>query len=238
MSAGYLYVLNFLDRELAVATATSVVHANARCSVALQYPDDDAFLVEASRQGDTQAFDALARRYEERIFRLACRITRNAAIAEDVRQSSLLKAYEHLHQFQGRSKFSTWLLRIALNASLMSIRRTARREVSLDDDAGAPGVAQELATADPNPEQACLQNEMRARLHAAIDKLSPRLKTVLLLHSVDGLSGREIAHVLELTEVAVKVRLYRARARLKAMLEPKLRRPSRGHWCTSSSARP
>ena len=203
-----------------MATATQAMHG----TVAGRYPDDDAFLVEASRQGDTQAFDTLARRYQERIFRVACRITRDPSVAEDVRQSSLLNAFQRLHQFEGRSKFSTWVLRIAINTSLMSLRRRTHREVSIDDDRGADGesVAHEFPTGSPNPEQICLRSELRTTLNAAVDRLSPRLKAVFLLHSVEGLSGREIASELGVTEVAVKVRLHRARARLKSMLGPLL----------------
>src|SRR5690606_6076739 len=112
---------------------------------------DESMLVERTREGDTKAFSALVRRYESKIFRLAQHITQNREDAEDVLQETFLKAYEHIHQFQGNSKFYTWIVRIAVNQALMKLRkRKSDRTVSLDEgiDTGEDTVAREIAAWD------------------------------------------------------------------------------------------
>src|SRR6266508_3452562 len=113
-------------------------------------------LVAHAREGNTRAFGELVRRYERKIFRLAQHITQNREDAEDVLQETFLKAYEHLDQFQGNSKFYTWIVRIAVNQALMKLRkRRSDRSVSLDDtiDTGEDNVTREVAAWDEDPEE-------------------------------------------------------------------------------------
>src|SRR5437867_9045205 len=124
---------------------------------------DESTLVSQSREGDTKAFGELVRRYEGKIFRLAQHITQNREDAEDVLQETFLKAYEHLDQFQGNSKFYTWIVRIAVNQALMKLRkRKTDRTVSIDEtvDTGEDTVAREIAAWDENPEQRYGREEM------------------------------------------------------------------------------
>jgi RNA polymerase sigma-70 factor (ECF subfamily) len=177
-------------------------------------------LVARAQQGDADAFTELVNLYDRRIFRLARHITDNAEDAEDVLQETFLRAYEHLPEFQGHSKFYTWLVRIAINQALMKLRqRHHGREVSLDDpvDTGDNTVAREIAVWD-NPEKRYSQGELREILAQAIQSLPPIFRTVFILRDVDELSTEETAEALNLSVPAVKTRLLRARLRLREKL--------------------
>ena len=178
-------------------------------------------LVNRARAGDAAAFSTLIRQYEGKIFRLAMNITQNREDAEDVLQESFLKAYEHLDQFQGNSKFYTWIVRIAVNQALMKLRkRKTDRSVSLDEqiDTGEDTVVREIATWDPDPEERFSREELHTILNEAIDGLAPIYRTVFTLRDVDGLSTEETAEALDLTVPAVKSRLLRARLQLRDKL--------------------
>lgn len=178
-------------------------------------------LVTKARTGDQAAFSSLVNRYEGKIFRLAMNITQNREDAEDVLQESFLKAYEHLEQFQGNSKFYTWIVRIAVNQALMKLRkRKSDRSVSLDEqiDTGEDVVVREIAAWDPDPEEQLSRGELQTILTEAVDSLAPIYKTVFTLRDVDGLSTEETAEVLDLSVPAVKSRLLRARLQLRDRL--------------------
>ena len=182
---------------------------------------DESVLLEQARDGNPAAFSELVRRYEGKIFRLAQHITQNREDAEDVLQETFLKAYEHLDQFQGNSKFYTWIVRIAVNQALMKLRkRKTDKTVSMDEtlDTGEDTVAREIATWDPNPEQRYSQQEMRKILEEAVDSLSPPYRAVFVLRDIDELSTEETAEALDLSIPAVKSRLLRARLQLRDKL--------------------
>jgi RNA polymerase sigma-70 factor, ECF subfamily len=183
--------------------------------------DDEAAIVAQARLGNTGAFNELLRRYERKIFRLALHITQNREDAEDVLQESFLKAYEHLDQFQGQSKFYTWIVRIAVNQALMKLRkRKSDRSVSLDEtiDTGEDNLTREIAAWDENPEQQYSRDELQRILTSAIDGLAPIYRAVFVLRDIDGLSTEEAAEALELSVPAVKSRLLRARLQLREKL--------------------
>jgi len=183
--------------------------------------DDEAAVVAQARLGDPKAFSELLRRYEGKIFRLAQHITQNREDAEDVLQEAFLKAYEHLDQFQGQSKFYTWIVRIAVNQALMKLRkRKSDRSVSLDDtiDTGEDKVAREIAAWDENPEEKYTREEMNQILTTAIEGLAPIYRAVFVLRDVDGLSTEDTAEALDLSVPAVKSRLLRARLQLRDKL--------------------
>lgn len=183
--------------------------------------DDELELVTAARKGDAQAFSLLLARYEGKIFRLAMNITQNREDAEDVLQEAFLKAYEHLDQFQGNSRFYTWIVRIAVNQALMKLRkRRSDRSVSLDEqiDTGEDTVVREIAAWDPDPEEQFSREELSHILTGAIEELAPIYRTVFTLRDVDGLSTEETAEALDLSVPAVKSRLLRARLQLRDKL--------------------
>ena len=184
-------------------------------------PTAELELVEQARNGDAAAFTELVNRYERNIFRLARHITQNEEDAEDVLQETFLKAFAHLGQFQGHSKFYTWLVRIAVNESLMKLRRRkADKSVSLDEpvETDQDTVPREIAAWEENPEQRYGRAEMNALLAKTIDSLSPGFRTVFLLRDVEELSTEETAVALNLSIPAVKSRLLRARLQLREKL--------------------
>src|SRR6202021_1154522 len=140
-----------------------------------QIPDETEVVLQA-RGGDAKAFSELVRRYEGKIFRLAQHITQNREGAEDVLQETFLKAYEHLDQFQGNSKFYTWIVRIAVNQALMKLRRRkSDRSVSLDEtiDTGADNIVREIAAWGEDPEERFSREELGELLDSAIKGLEP-----------------------------------------------------------------
>jgi RNA polymerase sigma-70 factor (ECF subfamily) len=182
---------------------------------------DEANLVAQARQGDTGAFGELTERYQRNIFRLAQNITQNREDAEDVLQETFMKAYEHLPEFEGNSKFYTWIVRIAVNEALMKLRkRKWDKTVWLDEpiEMGEDAVAREIAVWDNNPEQRYSQEELADILDKAVNSLAPPYRTVFQLRDIEELSTEETAKALELSVPAVKSRLLRARLQLRDKL--------------------
>ena len=182
---------------------------------------DELALVQSAKKGDVQAFEELVRRYDRNVFRIAQHITRNREDAEDVVQEAFLKAYSNLDQFQGQSKFYTWLVRIAVNEALMKLRRIKPgRTVSLDEDVKTDedSLPREVADWSPNPEQQYNQAELRDILDRTIQGLPTSFRTVFVLRDVEGLSTEETAEALDLSIPAVKSRLLRARLQLRERL--------------------
>jgi RNA polymerase sigma-70 factor (ECF subfamily) len=188
---------------------------------------DEAAVVARAQAGDVRAFSELVIRYERNILRLAQHITQNREDAEDVLQDTFLKAYEHLGQFQGNSKFYTWLVRIAVNESLMKLRRRkADKTVSIDApvETGEEPMAREIAVWEDNPEQRYSREELRAILDRAVESLALPYRTVFALRDIDELSTEETAEALGLSIPAVKSRLLRARLQLRDKLTRFFRR--------------
>jgi RNA polymerase sigma-70 factor (ECF subfamily) len=182
---------------------------------------DEASLVAQARLGDSEAFNGLAERYQRNIFRISQNITQNREDAEDVLQETFLKAYEHLPDFHGDSKFYTWIVRIAVNEALMKLRkRKWDKTVWLDEpvDTGEDTVAREIAVWEDNPEQRYSKEELHDILDKAVNGLAPPYRTVFVLRDMEGLSTEETAEALELSVPAVKSRLLRARLQLRDKL--------------------
>lgn len=166
-------------------------------------------------------------RYERKIYRLAKHITQNDEDAEDVLQETFLKAFSHLSGFEGQSKFYTWIVRIAVNESLMKLRkRKSDRTVSLDEpqDTGEETVQREIAVWDEDPEVKYSQEELRDILDNAINGLKPSFRTVFVLRDIEELSTEETAEALGISVPAVKSRLLRARLQLREKLTRFFRR--------------
>ena len=182
---------------------------------------DETVLVNAARAGDVASFEQLVRRYDRNVFRIAQHITQNREDAEDVVQDAFLKAFQNLGQFQGQSKFYTWLVRIAVNEALMRLRRRRpERMVSIDEDVKTEedSIPREIADWSPNPEQLYNQAELKDILQKTIQGLPPSFRTVFVLRDVEGLSTEETADALGLSVPAVKSRLLRARLQLRERL--------------------
>lgn len=182
---------------------------------------DESALVTRAKAGDMSAFSDLITHYDRRVFRMAKQITQNDDDAEDVLQETFLKAYSHLDDFQGNSKFYTWLVRIAVNEALMKLRkRRSDRTVPLDEpiDTGEDEVVREIAVWEENPEQRYSREELGSILDEAIESLKPAYRTVFILRDIEELSIEETAEALDLSISAVKSRLLRARLQLREKL--------------------
>jgi RNA polymerase sigma-70 factor (ECF subfamily) len=188
---------------------------------------DDAALVARAQAGDQSAFTALVREYSRKVYRVAKNITQNDEDAEDVLQETFLKAYEHLPGFQRSSKFYTWIVRIAVNESLMKLRkRKGNRFVSLDEplETGEEEVKREIAVWEDNPEQRYSKEEMQKILNDAVESLKPDFRTVFTLRDIEELSTEETAEALGISIAAVKSRLLRARLALREKLTRQFKR--------------
>ena len=188
---------------------------------------DESALVARAKAGDMEAFSELVRHYERRVFRMAKQITQNDDDAEDVLQETFLKAYTHLDDFQGNSKFYTWLVRIAVNEALMKLRkRRSDRTVPLDEpiDTGEDEMVREIAVWDEDPEQSYSREELAELLSQAVESLKPAYRTVFVLRDIEELSIEETAEALGLSISAVKSRLLRARLQLREKLTRQFKR--------------
>jgi RNA polymerase sigma-70 factor, ECF subfamily len=174
----------------------------------------DEDIVARIRSGERDQFETLIRRHRSRLYRTALAILRDASEAEDVTQNAYMRAYEHLGEFEGRSRFSTWLTRIAMHEAFARVRRgnrCARLQKHTEDLFMATG-------SSSSPEQETSDAEMRPVLDAAVARLSNDFRSVFVLRAVEGLSGAEVAECLGIPEDTVKTRLHRARERLRRML--------------------
>jgi RNA polymerase sigma-70 factor (ECF subfamily) len=188
--------------------------------------DDESALVAAAKKGDATAFEELVNRYEGKIFRLTQNITQNQSDAEDAMQDAFLKAFQHLKDFEGGSRFYTWLVRIAVNEALMRLRKRRPNQVSIDepvssrDGADETPLAMQIRDWGPSPEQRYAQSEMGGILSKVIEQLEPIYRVVFLLRDVEDISTEETAKIVGISVPAVKSRLLRARLRLRELLNP------------------
>ena len=180
--------------------------------------DQKSFSLEELRSGDRVEFARLVETYSPMIYRLGLKMLNNPQDAEDILQETFIKAYKHIAKFDGRSNVSTWLYRIATNEALMSFRRKHPEATSFEYPSVYDTEPQEpLQIVDwcCLPEEEFLTSEGRARLDEAAERLPANLRVVFVLRDIEGLSTRETAEVLDISEMAVKTRLSRARLRLR-----------------------
>lgn len=182
---------------------------------------------------DEALFAQLAEHSQQRVYRLALRITRNTEDAEDVQQETMLKAHRNLEQFEGRSRFTTWISRIAINEALMFLRkRRSATHVPLEET--MPPNEETLAedgfhSGIEGPETAYSRKELRNLLTRAITNLRPAYRVVFLLRSIEHLSNTETARVLQISASAVKARMRRARTELRNHLQGARTRAAQAH---------
>ena len=188
--------------------------------------ESDSALVAATKCGDTQAFEELLLRHKQRVLAVAQRITNNREDAEDVTQESFHKAFLHLDDFQEKSRFSTWLTRIAMNEAFMLLRR--RRGIlevlpESPDNGGEP-VSEAFVDQSPSPEESCWRRERTQLLTEAINRLGPTIRTTILLRDIEERSVKETAQILRASITAVKARVFQGRRKLRESLRRELLR--------------
>jgi RNA polymerase sigma-70 factor (ECF subfamily) len=182
--------------------------------------DSDGMLVTAAKGGNARAFEELVLRHERRILAMAQRITNNREDAEDVVQETFHKVFLHLNTFQEKSRFSTWLTRIAMNEAFMLLRR--KRGVfeilpeSTDD--GVKSASEAFIDQRPNPEESCWRRERTELLTEAINCLGPTIRTAILLRDIEERSVEETAQILGTTIGAVKARIFHGRRKLRRIV--------------------
>jgi len=178
---------------------------------------NDAELVERTKAGDNRGFDELVRRYRDRVYRLSSKILRHEDDAAEALQDAFLSAYRGLAKFKSESTFSTWLYRIATNASLMKLRRRRDSHVTYEQSQGGDADAEPLAIPDAStqPLEELLDSEAREVLGREVDLLPANEKEVFVLRDIMEQSNADVAQELGLTVAAVKSRLHRARLHLR-----------------------
>jgi RNA polymerase sigma-70 factor (ECF subfamily) len=184
--------------------------------------DSDRALVAAARCGNTQAFEDLVLRHERRVFAVAQRITNNREDAEDVVQETFHKVFLHLANFKEKSRFSTWLTRIAMNESFMLLRRRRGILEVLPEspDHGDESFAAKFVDQHPSPEESCGLHERKEILTEAINRLGPKLRSTILLRDIEGRPAAETAELLGTSISAVKARVFQGRRKLRGMVNP------------------
>src|SRR5229473_6440821 len=189
------------------------------CEIGISKNSDGA-VIAAAKRGDTQAFEELVLRHKQRVLAVAQRITNNREDAEDVAQETFHKAFLHLDAFQEKSRFSTWLTRIAMNEAFMLLRR--RRGIvevsagSADDSVQPLSIA--LVDERPSPEESCWRRERTKFLTEAINCLSPTIRTTILLRDIEEQSVKDTAQILGTSITAVKARVFQGRRKLRRTL--------------------
>lgn len=188
---------------------------------------DESALLERLRSGDKAALGELLTRHQRRLYNICLRLVGNRDDAAELTQEALLKALRHIDGFRGTAQIATWLTRIVTNEAISHLRRRRlRRTASLDagtDDDGqgvtAPGLGQQLADKrEPSPERRVQNYELEHRIQAALDRLEPDFRAVLVLRDIDQMDYQQIAATLEVPVGTVKSRLFRARLALRSHL--------------------
>jgi RNA polymerase sigma-70 factor (ECF subfamily) len=178
----------------------------------------DEQVVKRVLAGESALYELLMRRYNQRLYRVARAILHDNTEAEDVMQDAYVRAYQHLADFEGRARFSTWLTRIAVHEALARCRRRSRYQSLDDSEESKGGIMESLASAGRDPEETAYAGELGEVLERAILKLPEEHRLVFMLRQVEGMSTDETAESLSLTPENVKVRLHRARAALRKEL--------------------
>jgi RNA polymerase sigma-70 factor (ECF subfamily) len=189
---------------------------------AMGIQDSDGALVAAAKCGNTQAFEDLVLRHERRVFTVAQRITNNREDAEDVVQETFHKVFLHLDDFQEKSRFSTWLTRIAMNESLILLRRRRGTLEVLPEspDDGDESFSAKFVDQRPSPEESCGRRERTELLAEAINRLGPKIRSTILLRDIEERSAEETAELLGTSISAVKARVFQGRRKLRGILNP------------------
>lgn len=182
---------------------------------------DDVTLVRLAKAGDEAAFTELIERHQARVYNHALRLMGNSQDAEEVLQDTFLQVYRNLARFEERSRFSTWIYRIATNEALMRLRKASRkREVFLEDSRGPGGEwrGEEVRDFARSALDEVMDREMLRVLQDVLSELPEEHRVVFTMRDIDGLSNSEVADVLEISVPAVKSRLHRSRLYLRDRL--------------------
>ena len=182
----------------------------------------DSEIVQRVRDGERSLFEVLMRRYNQRVYRAVRAIVKDESDAEDVMQQAYINAFRHLHQFEQRSQFSTWLTRIALNEAFArrQKRRAAESMTQRVDDREV--FMDSIRSPQPDPERQAYAQELQRLLEDAVDSLPDAYRVVFILRDVEGMSTADTGEGLGIGEEAVKTRLHRARAMIRRAVSARI----------------
>jgi len=179
----------------------------------------DEALIQSARAGNAGHFGELVRRHSRQVYGISFRVLKNREDAEDNLQNAFCKAYGKIRQFEGKSRFSTWLMRIAINEALMTLRKRRLEPLTLsantDGDSDDRESEPEVRDSSPDPERQYLAKELAAK---AVGALQPILKRTFILQQAEGWTSQELAEAFDVTRDTVKSRIFRARLRMRARL--------------------
>ena len=195
-------------------------------------PEEDA-LVTALCQGADDAYEILLQRYQQPVYNLVYRLMNDPSDASDIVQEVFLKVFKNIGNFRGNSSLKTWIYRIAVNEAYNHRRwfsRHQRREVALGPEEGLRTYADSLADTSRTPFDQAADHETFALVEAALDKLNPKFRAVVVLRDIEDLSYEEIAAVLDISIGTVKSRILRGREALRKILEGRLEPETNMHW--------
>jgi RNA polymerase sigma-70 factor (ECF subfamily) len=194
--------------------------------------ESDEVLVSAAKCGDTQAFEELILRHEQKVLAVAQRITNHREDAQDVAQETFRKVFCHLNSFQEKARFSTWMTRIAMNEAFMLLRRRRGTPEDLPEspDDGDEYFSEKFVDQRPTPEESCRLRERNEILTDAINRLGPKIRRAILLRDIEERSAEETARILGTTLSAVKARVFQGRRKLRAAMNSGLVRDYSVDW--------
>lgn len=186
--------------------------------------DSDRQLVARAQKGDRKAFEALVRKYQHRVYAVACGVLHHPDAAADAVQDAFVKAYRYIRHFKGSASFYTWLYRIVVNLCIDRLRKASKApKLEYDDRMGRPEGVQPGAELQPsasgtNPGKELARKELAGQIRAGLDRLTPKHRAVLILREIEGLSYKEMAEVLRCSKGTVMSRLFHARRKLQQFL--------------------
>lgn len=183
--------------------------------------DEDVFLVERVCRGDALAFEQLTRKYRERLYAVIYNLTANREDASDLTQEAFIKAFQNIQSFRGKSSFYTWLYRIGVNGAYSHLKKNRRNRFfsfeKIHEDALQAEILDKVSQPAQQDRKAFLE-ELKEKLNEALQTLSLKHRTVVVLHEIEGLSHREIAEIMNSTEGTVRSRLHYAKQQLQSQL--------------------
>jgi len=182
------------------------------------HTNDDIDLINSFKSGDKTVFKDIILRYQDRIYNLCMHMLGHTHDAEDIAQDTFIKAYQKLGEFQPDAALYTWLYRIAVNTCIDYKRRPFFESIFRRSDTGEEMVI-ERPSASPSPEKDYESKQIRGAIQKALRKLSPKLRAVIVLKEIEGLSYEDIAVTLDVSIGTVKSRISRARDELKMLLK-------------------
>ena len=188
--------------------------------------DLDWAIVERVQAGNVGAFDQLVQKYREQIFAVIYNMTSNREDASDLTQETFIKAFRAIGRFKGKSSFFTWIYRIAINTAMSFLKKRSRRRYvsyeNIDEEAPSAEILERL-TSNSRSEKGALISELQEKLNDALQKLSPKHRTVVVLHEIEGLDHAQIAEITRSTAGTVRSRLHYAKQQLQSYLQDYVR---------------